>query len=114
MSELISEYVQKLGQAWQAEICTQLAQVVHQAVPEATERLQYGKPHYLKNGKYTAVIGTSKDAVSFTIFNAANLEVPDGLFEAGPQERKTLKIRQGHAVDYPLLIRLLQQAASSL
>lgn len=29
MSEVIRDYVQKLGQEWQAEICTQLDQLVH-------------------------------------------------------------------------------------
>lgn len=56
--------------------------------------MQYKKPHFLKNGKYAAVISTSKDAVSFTIFNASGLELPAGMFD-GPPERKTLKLRQG-------------------
>jgi len=65
-----------------------------------TERLQYGKPHYLKDGKYARVLGTAKGWVSFTIVNAADLDAPDGLFEPGPADRKTIKIRQGQAVDY--------------
>lgn len=74
--------------------------MVHQAIPEVAERLQYGKPHYLKDGKYAAVLGTAKGWVAFTIFNAAALDAPEGLFEPGPPDRKTIKIRQGQAVDY--------------
>ncbi len=114
MNEAVSEYIQKISQEWQAEICTQLRQFVHQAVPEVVERIQYGKPHFLKNGKYAAVLGTAKDWVSFTIFNATALEAPEGFFEAGPPERKTAKIRKGQTVDYDLLAKLLNQAASSL
>ena len=54
------------------EVITSLRELVYQAIPDAQERLQYKKPHFLKNGKYAAVISTSKDAVSFTIFNPAS------------------------------------------
>lgn len=57
-------------------------------------RIQYGNPHYLQDGKYAAVIGTAKSWVAFTIFNAAALNAPDGLFEPGPPERRTIKIKE--------------------
>jgi hypothetical protein len=61
------------------------------------------------------VLGTAKGWVSFTIFNAQSLETPDGLFEASENgDRKTIKIRDGQAVDYELLGKLLQQAASQI
>jgi hypothetical protein len=110
----VTEYIQNIKQDWQIEISNRLNELVHQAVPEVTERIQYGKPHYLKNGKYAAVLGTAKDWVSFTIFNAKDVEAPEGVFEAGDPDRKTIKIRKGQSVDYDLLARLLQQAASTL
>jgi hypothetical protein len=110
----VTEYIQNIKQDWQIEISNRLNELVHQAVTEVTERIQYGKPHYLKNGKYAAVLGTAKDWVSFTIFNAQDVEGPAGLFEDGPAERKTIKIRKGQAVDYDQLGALLQQAASTL
>lgn len=111
MNEPVSDYITKINQAWQAEICTALRQIVHQNVPNVTERIQYGKPHFLKDGKYACVLGTAKEWVSFTIFNAASLEAPDGLFEPGDPDRKTIKIRKGQAVDYELMARLIQQAS---
>ena len=57
---------------------------------------------------------TAKGWVSFTILNAAALDAPDGLFEPGSAERKTIKIRQGQEVDYELLAVLVQLAASTL
>jgi len=74
MSEEVVDFIKGIKEPWQAELCTQLRNVVHQSIPEVQERLQYKKPHFLKNGKYAAVISTSKDAVSFTIFNTASLE----------------------------------------
>jgi hypothetical protein len=76
------------------------------------ERIQYKKPHFLKNGKYAAVISISKDAVSFTIFYAATLELPEGMFD-GPPERKTLKLRKGDMFDSEQLVSFVNQASSS-
>jgi len=90
-----------------------LREVVHQAVSDVHERIQYKKPHFLKNGKYAAVISTSKDAVSFTIFHAAGLELPDGMFD-GPPERKTMKLRKGDPFDSGRLASWVGQASSSI
>ncbi len=114
MSQDVAGYIGNIGQPWQAEVSQSLHQMIHRAIPEVTERLQYGKPHYLKDGKYAAVLGTAKGWVAFTIFNAAGLNAPEGVFEPGPPERKTVKIKQGQAVDYVLLEQLLGQAASTL
>ena len=115
MSQGITDYIAKRNPQWQADICMRLNQVVHEALPEVEERIQYSKPHYLKQGKYLAVLGTAKGWVSFTIFNATNLEVPDGLFESSETgDRKTIKIREGQAVDYDLMTKLVREAAVTL
>src|SRR4051812_39457740 len=105
MSQDVANYISSVVQPWQAKICRELHQRIQQAIPEATERLQYGKPHYLKDGKYACVVGTAKSWVTLTIFNATGIDGPDGLFEPGPPERKTVKIKQGQMVDYDLLTR---------
>lgn len=109
----VMDFIAAVKEPWQAEQCVQLREIVHQSIPEVQERLQYKKPHFLKSGKYAAVISTSKDAVSFTIFNAAELQLPEGMFD-GPPERKTIKLRQGQAVDAGLLSSLVSQAAAAL
>ena len=114
LNQDVTEYIQGLSQGWQADVCTQLRQIIHDAIPDVAERLQYRKPHFLKNGKYACVLGTAKGWVSVTIFNAAPLEAPEGFFEPGPPERKTVKIREGQAVDADLFTRLLQQATQTL
>src|SRR6266498_635676 len=103
----VTEYINKLsdkaGQEWQAEVSNQLRKIAQDAIPEFSERIQYGKPHFLKNGKYAAVLGAAKGWVSFTIFNATELQAPDGFFEEGAPDRKTVKILKGQEVDYNLL-----------
>jgi hypothetical protein len=115
MNEKVTEYIDKLNLQWQADICRQLRQIIQQSIPAVEERIQYGKPHYLKNGKYACVVGTAKGWVSMTIFNAQALETPEGLFESSDTgDRKTIKIRDGQVVDYNLLAGLIQQAAASI
>ncbi|GGD97141.1 DUF1801 domain-containing protein [Paenibacillus nasutitermitis] len=113
MNQEITDFIEALKEPWQGELAASLRGVVHQAVPDVQERMQYKKPHFLKNGKYAAVISTSKDAVSFTIFHAAGLELPEGMFD-GPEERKTLKLRKGDTMDAGQLGTWLSQASSAL
>ncbi|MBD2862448.1 DUF1801 domain-containing protein [Paenibacillus oceani] len=113
MNPEVTDFIEALKEPWHRELSVSLREVVHQAIPDALERIQYKKPHFLKNGKYAAVISTSKDAVSFTIFNAAALELPEGMFE-GPEERKTLKLRKGDTVPSEQLAAWVGQAAGTL
>ena len=115
MNQDVSAYIEKIEQEWQAEICGRIRGIVLQSIPDVQERIQYGKPHFLKGGKYAGVLGTAKGWVSFTIFNAQNLQTPEGLFETSENgDRKTIKIKQGQAVDYEKLASLIQQASSSI
>jgi hypothetical protein len=113
MNQDVTAFIEKINHPWQIEVSKRLRQLVHQSLPDVEERIQYGKPHFLKNGKYAAVITPSKDAVSFMIFNIGDLELPKGLFD-GPPERKWIKIRDGQSTDYELLAKILVQASSSL
>ena len=112
MSQEVISFIENLSQPWQVDVGVKLRQMVHDAIPEIEERIQYKKPHFLKNGHYAAVISPSKDAISFMIMNTANLEVPKNF--DGPPERKWLKIRKDDTPDYELLSKLLVQASSSL
>ena len=113
MNQEVTDFIEALKEPWQGEISANLREVVHQALPDVDERIQYKKPHFLKNGKYVAVISTSKNAVSFTIFNATDLRLPEGTFD-GPPERKTLKLHEGDLFDSRQLVSLVSQASGSL
>src|SRR5215467_7903942 len=111
MNQAITDYIENIDQPWQAEVCHRLRRCIHQAVPGVEERIQYGKPHFVSGGKYVSVLGTARGWVNLTIFQASALEAPEGYFEAGGSpDRKTVKIREGQAVEYDFLARLVQQA----
>lgn len=113
MNQEVIDFIETLKEPWQVELSNTLREVVHQAIPDVQERIQYKKPHFLKNGKYAAAISTSKDAVSFVIFNTSELELPEEMFE-GPPERKTLKLRKGNTVDVAQFVTWVSQASASL
>lgn len=118
MNQAVTDYIEALNtkpkQEWQAQVCARLREVVLDSIPDVEEKIQYSKPHYRKNGNYVAVIGTAKGWVTFTIFNAESLQAPEGFFEDGPPERKTIKIfNKDQVVDYDLVAKLLQQAANA-
>ncbi len=114
MTQEVTDYITAIALPWQADIAARIRQIVHAAIPDVQERLQYKKPHFLKDGKYAAVLGTAKGWVSFTIFNAESLTPPDGLFESSDTgDRRTIKITEGQAVDYALIESLLRQASGA-
>ncbi len=115
MNQAVTDYINNIKQGWQAEISIRIRELIREAIPDVEERIQYGKPHFLKQGKYAAVLGTAKAWVSFTLFNAQSLEPPQGLFESSDTgDRKTIKIREGQEVDYALLAQLVKQASDAL
>ncbi|TNJ65932.1 DUF1801 domain-containing protein [Paenibacillus hemerocallicola] len=111
MNQEVTVFIDNLP-SWQAALGSTLRDMVHETIPEADERIQYKKPHFLKNGHYAAVISPSKDAIAFMIMNANGIDFPKG-FE-GPAERKWIKLREGDTPDIALLSGLLKQASSTL
>lgn len=110
MNQEVTDFIDSIKEPWQGELAASLRKAVHQAIPDVNERIQYKKPHFLKNGKYAAVISTSKGAVSFTIFNANSLDLPEGMF-VGPPERKTVKLCKGDTLDFEQLVSWVSQAS---
>ncbi|MDB5023555.1 MAG: hypothetical protein JWP78_1310 [Mucilaginibacter sp.] len=115
MNQELSQYFDNADQKWQTDTCKHLRETILQSVPGIEELLQYGKPHYKKDGKLVCTYNIAKAWVSFTLFNAASLEAPEGFFEPGDHpDRRTIRIREGQNTDYNFLATLLQQASGPL
>lgn len=114
MNKEVTEYIQK-SHPWQQDICESLRKTILEVIPDVEERLQYGKPHYLKNGHYAAVIHIAKDKIAFMVFNAAEIaEIKGTLRSMGKGERKVVDITEGQVVDYGMLADILRQTSSTL
>ncbi|GAA4263959.1 DUF1801 domain-containing protein [Dactylosporangium darangshiense] len=114
MSDDVAQYINQ-AQPWQIDVCEKLRALVGQIIPDVEERMQYGKPHYLKNGHHAAAIAVAKDKVSFLVFNATDIPEVKGLLRAlGNGERKAVDIREGQDVDYDALASVLEKTATAL
>lgn len=112
MNDEVSRYIDKLP-PWQLDVCRNLRAMIHKTIPAAEEQIQYGKPHFLKNGRHAAVIHVAKNKVSFMVFDAAEVDAVDGVLRSmGNGERKTADIVEGQDVDYELLAEFLAKASS--
>lgn len=110
----VTQYINKT-QPWQIDVCEKLRAMIDETVPGVEERLLYGKPHYLKNGHYAAVIAVAKSKVSFMVFNATDIpEVKGFLRSMGNGERKTVDITEGQDVDYGTLAGFLGKTTAAL
>src|SRR5947209_224162 len=67
MNQEVTQYIEKIDQKWQADVCKHLRETVLQSIPGVEELLQYGKPHYKKDGKFISTYNTAKAWVSFTL-----------------------------------------------
>jgi hypothetical protein len=114
MNVAVTEYIQSKVE-WQHVVCGSLRQMILETISDVEERLQYGKPHYLKNGHYAAVISVAKDKISLMLFNATEIAEEKGFIRSmGNGERKVIDISQGQDVDYARLAALLKQASATL
>ena len=88
--------------------------MTHRTIPGVDEAFQYGKPHFLRDGRHSAVIHVARDKVSFMVFDAAGVEaVPGFLRSLGKGERKAVDIREGDEVDYDLLADILRRTSGA-
>ncbi|WP_280424008.1 DUF1801 domain-containing protein [Nocardia carnea] len=114
MNAEVTQYIDKLP-SWQIEVCRQLRAMVHRTIPGVEEQIQYGKPHFLKNGQHAALLHAAKSKVSFMVFNASEIEASKGVFRSmGNGERKTADIAESGDVDYDLLADFLAKTSSNL
>lgn len=114
MNDSVTAYIQERVD-WQQVVCEKLRQLVFDTLPEVEERLQYGKPHYLKNGNYAAVISAAKDKISFMLFNASDIEAEKGFLRSmGNGDRKVIDISEGQDIEYDRLAELLKQTSATL
>jgi hypothetical protein len=114
MNDEVTRYIDDTA-PWQKEVCGKLRVMIHETVPDVEEQLQYGKPHFLKNGQHAAVIAVARDKVSFMVFNATDIPTAKGLIRAmGKGDRKCADIAEGQEADYAALAEILKKTTITL
>ncbi|GAA0435535.1 hypothetical protein Acor_55980 [Acrocarpospora corrugata] len=114
MNDEVTQYING-KKPWQIAVCEKLRAMIMETVPTVEERFQYGKPHYLKNGHYAAVVAVAKAKVSFMVFNATDIPAVPGFIRAmGNGDRKTVDIKEEQEVDYRELAVILEKTSATL
>jgi len=97
------------GNAWQKKALKTLRAAILTATPEATESLEYGKPHYSVDGAFVAALHLSKTKVSLLILNAQSVAAEKGFLRSlGGGERKVLDVAEGQEVDDDRVVATLR------
>ncbi|WP_336207144.1 DUF1801 domain-containing protein [Nonomuraea sp. LPB2021202275-12-8] len=114
MNDEVTQYISDTA-PWQKAVCEKLRAMIHETVPGVEEQLQYGKPHFLKNGNHAAVIAVARGKVSFMVFNAMDIPTVKGLIRAmGKGDRKCADIAEGQDADYAALAEILEKTTIAL
>jgi hypothetical protein len=110
-----TDYIEKIDQEWQSEICKLIRKVIHQSVPDVNEQIKMTTPNYTKNGKVVCTFFAAKTWVTLTVFNAGKLEIPESLNNVSDYpDRMQMKIKKGKALDENALANFMQQAAKAI
>ena len=111
MGNEITDYIES-KQPWQSQVCAALRETVHRTLTGVEEVFQYGKPHFVRDGRNLAVVHVGKDKVSFMVFDAAGVEPVPGLLRSlGSGDRKVVDVRQDEDVDHDFIADVLCRTA---
>lgn len=113
MNEQVTQYIEKINQDWQKDICMKLRETIFKSVPNITEQVKYNQAFYAVEGKQLCVFFPAKNWVNVTLFHAEKVEAPPGYFEPSDKpERKGIKIRADQIFDFDVLSTCLEQLVS--
>lgn len=110
-SQRIDERIAGLGD-WRGERLAQIRALIHEVDPDVVEEWKWmGTPVWSHAGMYV-LANPHRDKVKLTFFHGAQLDDPDGLFNAGLDGGKwrAIDLREGDRIDTVALARLLRAA----
>lgn len=89
-AKTVDDYVAGL-EDWQAEIASDLRQLVMEAAPEASEAIKWAQPVYEHNGPF-CYIKAFKNQVNFGLWRGAQLDDPGGLLQGSGEKMRHVKV----------------------
>jgi hypothetical protein len=110
-SETITKYIAGFDD-WRGEMLAQLRKIIGEADPELAESWKWGVPVWAGRGNVLAISGF-KNHVKINFFRGAEMEDPDGLFNAGLDAKtmRSIDLHEGDRIDAAGLARLVRAAA---
>ena len=100
---------------WQQTICTQLRELVHQAIPDAEETIKRSViPFFVVNGRSVCALMKAKDHVNILLYDPTVAD-PTGIINQGHANKtaKAIQVKQHEFPDKAALAALLQNIAEN-
>ena len=100
---------------WQQQICRQLRDLVHAAVPGVEETIKRRvQPYFVLQGNVCALLA-AKDHVNLFLYDGAIVPDPQGIITAGHdnQTARTVAFRRDDPIPAQALAEMLQQIAEN-
>jgi hypothetical protein len=94
---------------WQAEIVSEVRQIILQAAPEADESIKWAQPVYEINGPF-AYIKAFKSSVNFGFWRGVDINDPGGLLHGGGEKMRHFKLTSLEDINAPVFSDYVQQA----
>ncbi len=96
-------------ESWQAEIVSQVREIVLQAAPQAKESIKWAQPVYESGGPF-AYMKAFKKAVNFGFWRGVDLDDPKGVLEGSGEKMRHVKLNSLEDIDEAQLTKFVKQA----
>jgi hypothetical protein len=104
----VENYIAEL-EDWQAEIASEVRQIILKAAPEAEESIKWAQPVYELNGPF-AYIKAFKNSVNFGFWRGVDIQDPDGLLQGTGEKMRHFKLANLDDVNAAVFSDYVQQA----
>lgn len=104
----VDNYITQL-ENWQAEIVSEVRQIILTAAPEAEESIKWAQPVYEINGPF-AYIKAFKNSVNFGFWRGVDINDPEGLLQGSGEKMRHFKLTSLDDINKPVFTDYVQQA----
>lgn len=104
----VDNYITQL-ENWQAEIVSEVRQIILTAAPEADESIKWAQPVYEINGPF-AYIKAFTNSVNFGFWRGVDINDPEMLLQGSGEKMRHIKLTSLDDINKPVFTDYIQQA----
>ncbi len=106
----VDAYIASL-EAWQAEIVSNVRQIILNTAPQAEEAIKWAQPVYSNNGPF-AYIKAFKKAVNLGFWRGVEIIDPHGMLEGSGEKMRHIKLSSLGDINEKVFTDFIQQAVN--
>ena len=104
----VDNYIAQLDN-WQAQLVSEVRQIILKAAPEADESIKWAQPVYEINGPF-AYIKAFKNSVNFGFWRGVEISDPKGLLQGSGEKMRHFKLTNLEDINEAVFADYVQQA----